>query len=92
MCFRYRKQQFVVGLAENKATQPSLAGAWVELGNMFLGVDTCCVRGFCVEFNPSMDKNRFGQVLLLCTLPTYPKRLDISELKFHLKRILSYFS
>ena len=26
----------VVGLAENKATQPSLAGAWAELGN-FLG-------------------------------------------------------
>ena len=25
----------VVGLAENKATQPSLAGAWAELGNTF---------------------------------------------------------
>ena len=25
----------VVGLAENKATQPSLAGAWAELGNIF---------------------------------------------------------
>ena len=24
----------VVGLAENKATQPSLAGAWAELGNI----------------------------------------------------------
>ena len=24
----------VVGLAENKATQPSLAGAWAELGKM----------------------------------------------------------
>ena len=24
---------WVVGLAENKATQPSLAGAWAELGN-----------------------------------------------------------
>ena len=23
----------MVGLAENKATQPSLAGAWAELGN-----------------------------------------------------------
>ena len=26
----------VVGLAENKATQPSLAGAWAELGNSCL--------------------------------------------------------
>ena len=24
----------VVGLAENKATQPNLAGAWAELGKM----------------------------------------------------------
>ena len=24
----------VVGLAENKATQPSVAGAWAELGNI----------------------------------------------------------
>ena len=24
----------VVGLAENKASQPSLAGAWAELGNI----------------------------------------------------------
>ena len=30
----------LVGLAENKATQPSLAGAWTELGNeeMITGV------------------------------------------------------
>ena len=26
----------VVGLAENKATQPSLAGAWAELGENLL--------------------------------------------------------
>ena len=26
---------WVVGLAENKATQPSLAGAWAELGNNY---------------------------------------------------------
>ena len=26
----------VVGLAENKATQPSLAGAWAELGKNIL--------------------------------------------------------
>ena len=25
----------VVGLAENKATQPGLAGAWAEFGNKF---------------------------------------------------------
>ena len=31
---------WLVGLAENKATQPSLAGAWTELGNeeMITGV------------------------------------------------------
>ena len=34
-----------------------------------------------------MDKNRFGQVLLLSTLPTYPKSLDIFELKFVLTYI-----
>ena len=26
----------VVGLAENKATQPGLAGAWAELGNIMI--------------------------------------------------------
>ena len=31
-----------------------------------------------------MDKNKFGQVLLLSTLPTYPKSLDIFELKLFL--------
>ena len=33
----------VVGLADNKATQPSLAGAWAELGKTtttFLGCDS----------------------------------------------------
>ena len=40
---------------------------------------------------PSMDKKMFGQVLLLSTLTTYPKSLKIFELKFVLKRILSYF-
>ena len=33
-----------------------------------------------------MDKDRFGQVLLLSTLPTYPKSLNIFLLKFVLKR------
>ena len=28
-------------------------------------------------YKPSMDKKKFGQVLLLSTLPTYPKSLDI---------------
>ena len=29
-----------------------------------------------------MDTNKFGQVLLLSTLPTYPKSLDIFDLKY----------
>ena len=37
----------VVGLAENKATQPSLAGAWAELGNnkvaKFIGLFVCSI-------------------------------------------------
>ena len=32
-----------------------------------------------------MDKNKFGQVLLLSTLPSYPKSLNIFKLKFVLK-------
>ena len=28
-------------------------------------------------WHPSMDKNKFGQVLLLSTLPTYPKSLNV---------------
>ena len=38
-----------------------------------------------------MDKNKFGQVLLLSTLPTYQKSLDIFDLKYVLKRTFSYF-
>ena len=32
-----------VGLAENKATQPSLAGAWAELGNI-RGIAHACTN------------------------------------------------
>ena len=35
----------VVALAENKATQPSLAGAWAELGNtQFVQASYCLVN------------------------------------------------
>ena len=34
---------------------------------------------------------KFGQVLVLSTLPTYSKSLDIFKLKFVLKRIFSSF-
>ena len=34
---------WVVGLAENKATQPSLAGALAELGNMTLYLLNICL-------------------------------------------------
>ena len=33
-----------LGLAENKATQPSLAGAWAELGKMVANVIKANVR------------------------------------------------
>ena len=42
-------------------------------------------------YKPSMDRKKFGQVLLLSTLPTYPKSLEIFELEFVLKRVFSYF-
>ena len=35
----------------------------------------------------SMDKIKFGQVLLLCALPAYPKSLDIFQLKIVLMNI-----
>ena len=37
-----------------------------------------------------MDKNELGQVLLLYTLPTYPKSLVIFELRCVLKLTFSY--
>ena len=40
---------------------------------------------------PSLDKNKFGQVLLMSTLPTYSKSLDIFELKYELKHTFTYF-
>ena len=42
-------------------------------------------------YKPSMDKKKFGHVLLLSTLPTYPKSLDIFVSNFVLKHIYSYF-
>ena len=44
----------------------------------------------CV-FDDFLRGKKFGQVLLLSTLPTYPKSLDIFEFRFVLKRIFSYF-
>ena len=54
----------MVGLAENKATQPSLAGAWAELGNMFRRsseTEFWSIMAFYVTFS---DKTTFTNKIM----------------------------
>ena len=40
-----------VGLAENIATQPGLAGAWAELGNVHCNFLRNALRILCIQMN-----------------------------------------
>ena len=55
----------MVGLAENIVTQPSLAGAWAELGNTDHNIEAIVMQSNSVGNNTKIcrDRNRLFEML-----------------------------